>query len=130
MNFSELVALLLYIKRNFLNEALTRCHIRFSKICITLLAFSRLKRLNWFNWSLILGNLCFCQLSERGQARLDQIEDAAEKVREFYRLVGELQGLLGKAEEGLDAQGIVGTEVEVIKQQLQEFKVGWISSWL
>lgn len=64
------------------------------------------------------------QLSERGQARLDQIEDAAEKVREFYRLVSELQGLLGRAEEGLNAQGMVGTEVEMIKQQLQEFKVG------
>ncbi|KAM3858524.1 microtubule-actin cross-linking factor 1, isoforms 1/2/3/4/5 [Diretmus argenteus] len=62
------------------------------------------------------------KLSERGQGRLDQIEDAAEKVREFYRLVAELQGLLGKAEEGLNAQGLVGTEVETIKQQLQEFK--------
>lgn len=72
--------------------------------------------------------MCFFQLSERGQARLDQIDDAAEKVREFYRRVAELQGLLGRAEEGLDAQGIVGTEVEVIKQQLQEFKVGWILS--
>ncbi|KAF7655257.1 hypothetical protein LDENG_00058710, partial [Lucifuga dentata] len=62
------------------------------------------------------------KLSERGQARLDQIEDAAERVREFYRLVSELQGLLGRAEEGLNAQGMVGTEVETIKQQLQEFK--------
>uniref|UniRef100_A0A667Z1V0 Microtubule actin crosslinking factor 1 n=1 Tax=Myripristis murdjan TaxID=586833 RepID=A0A667Z1V0_9TELE len=62
------------------------------------------------------------KLSERGQARLDQIEDAAQRVREFYRLVEELQGLLGKAEEGLNAQGMVGTEVEIIKQQLQEFK--------
>lgn len=64
------------------------------------------------------------QLSERGQARLDQIEDAAEKVRDFYRLVAELQGLLGRAEEGLNAESVVGTEVETIKQQLQEFKVG------
>lgn len=71
------------------------------------------------------------QLSERGQARLDQIEDAAEKVRDFYRLVSELQGLLGRAEEGLNAQGMVGTEVEMIKQQLQEFKVGRTSfCWL
>lgn len=71
------------------------------------------------------------QLSERGQARLDQIEDAAERVREFYRLVAELQGLLGRAEDGLNAQGMVGSEVEMIKQQLQEFKVSWTSScWL
>ncbi|XP_062265327.1 microtubule-actin cross-linking factor 1 isoform X4 [Platichthys flesus] len=62
------------------------------------------------------------KLSERSQARLDQIEDAAEKVQDFYRLVAELQGLLGRAEEGLSAQGLVGTEVEMIKQQLQEFK--------
>ncbi|KAK2830737.1 hypothetical protein Q5P01_018668 [Channa striata] len=62
------------------------------------------------------------KLSERGQARLGQIEDAADRVQEFYRLVAELQGMLGRAEEGLNAQGIVGTEVEMIKQQLQEFK--------
>uniref|UniRef100_A0A8C5CUT3 Microtubule actin crosslinking factor 1 n=1 Tax=Gadus morhua TaxID=8049 RepID=A0A8C5CUT3_GADMO len=64
------------------------------------------------------------KLNERGQVRLGQIEDAAEKVREFYGLVAELQGMLGRAEEGLNAQGLVGTEVEIIKQQLQEFKVG------
>ncbi len=58
---------------------------------------------------------------------MDQIEDAAERVREFYRLVAELQGLLGSAEEGLNTQGMVGTEVEMIKQQLQEFKVGLAS---
>uniref|UniRef100_A0A3Q3VRT8 Uncharacterized protein n=1 Tax=Mola mola TaxID=94237 RepID=A0A3Q3VRT8_MOLML len=62
------------------------------------------------------------KLSERGQARLGHIEDAAERVREFYRLVAELQGLLGRAEEVLNAQSVVGTEVEMIKQQLQEFK--------
>ncbi|XP_076611138.1 microtubule-actin cross-linking factor 1 isoform X17 [Chaetodon auriga] len=62
------------------------------------------------------------KLSERGQARFDQIEDAAERVREFYRQVAALQGLLGRAEDGLNAQGMVGTEVEMIKQQLQEFK--------
>lgn len=71
----------------------------------------------------MLAVLC-AQLTERGQARLGQIEDAAERVGEFYRLVGELQGLLARAEEGLNTQGVVGTEVEMIKQQLQEFKVG------
>ncbi|KAK0139529.1 Microtubule-actin cross-linking factor 1, isoforms 1/2/3/5 [Merluccius polli] len=64
------------------------------------------------------------KLNERGQVRLGQIDAAAEKVREFYGLVAELQGMLGRAEEGLNAQGLVGTEVEIIKQQLQEFKVG------
>eukprot|EP00063_Salmo_salar_P058160 XP_014032995.1 PREDICTED: microtubule-actin cross-linking factor 1-like isoform X24 [Salmo salar] len=62
------------------------------------------------------------KLSERGQARMGQIEVAAEKVREFYAKVAELQGLLRRAEEGLNAQGVVGTEVETIKQQLHEFK--------
>ncbi|MEQ2306803.1 hypothetical protein AMECASPLE_011986 [Ameca splendens] len=64
------------------------------------------------------------KLSERGQARLVQIEDAADRVQDFYRLVAELQGMLGRAEEGLNSQGAVGTEVEMIKQQLLEFKVG------
>ncbi|KAM3595755.1 uncharacterized protein V6R79_002337 [Siganus canaliculatus] len=62
------------------------------------------------------------KLNERGQARLGQIEDAAERVQDFYRLVAELQGMLGRAEEGLNAQSMVGSEVEMIKQQLQEFK--------
>ncbi|XP_036411412.1 microtubule-actin cross-linking factor 1 [Megalops cyprinoides] len=62
------------------------------------------------------------KLAERGQARLGQVEAAAERVREFYARVAELQELLGRAEDGLNAQGAVGTEVEVIKQQLQEFK--------
>ncbi|XP_068188918.1 microtubule-actin cross-linking factor 1 isoform X15 [Antennarius striatus] len=62
------------------------------------------------------------KLSERSQAKLDQIEDAAEKVGEFYKLLTELQSLLGRAEEGLNSQSMVGTEVEMIKQQLQEFK--------
>ncbi|KAG7457647.1 hypothetical protein MATL_G00229410 [Megalops atlanticus] len=62
------------------------------------------------------------KLAERGQARLGQVEAAAERVREFYARVSELQELLGRAEDGLNTQGAVGTEVEVIKQQLQEFK--------
>lgn len=73
--------------------------------------------------SSVHGILC-AQLTERGQARLGQIEEAADRVGEFYRLVSELQGLLARAEEGLNTQGMVGTEVEMIKQQLQEFKVG------
>ncbi|XP_068505073.1 microtubule-actin cross-linking factor 1 isoform X7 [Syngnathus scovelli] len=62
------------------------------------------------------------KLGERGQARLVQIQDASERVGEFYRLVGELQGLLGAAEQGLNAQAAVGSEVDVIKQQLGDFK--------
>lgn len=46
-------------------------------------------------------------------------------MREFYRLVAELEDLLGSAEEGLTSQSIVGTEVEMIKQQLKDFKVGF-----
>ncbi|XP_057684734.1 microtubule-actin cross-linking factor 1 isoform X3 [Corythoichthys intestinalis] len=62
------------------------------------------------------------KLNERGQARLVQIEDASERVGDFYRLVNELQGLLGAAEKGLDTQSVVGSEVDVIKQQLKDFK--------
>ncbi|XP_062386268.1 microtubule-actin cross-linking factor 1 isoform X13 [Sardina pilchardus] len=62
------------------------------------------------------------KLAERGQARLGQIEAAGERVGDFYEHVGKLQGLLGHAEDSLAAQGAVGTEVEVIKQQLQDFK--------
>lgn len=66
---------------------------------------------------------CGLQLSERGQAHLVQIQDASERVGDFYRLVDELQGLLGAAEEGLNTQAPVGSEVDVIKQQLLDFKV-------
>ncbi|MCI4392014.1 hypothetical protein PGIGA_G00141030 [Pangasianodon gigas] len=68
------------------------------------------------------------KLAERGQGRLALIEEAEERVKEFYARLAELQGLLDRAEEGLNAQGVVGTEVDIIKQQLQEFKVGVLSS--
>lgn len=68
------------------------------------------------------------KLAERGQARLGQIDAAAERVQDFYAHVGQLQGMLGRAEDSLAAQGAVGTEVEVIKQQLQDFKVGETST--
>lgn len=69
------------------------------------------------------------KLAERGQGRLALIEEAEERVKEFYARLTELQGLLDRAEEGLNAQGVVGTEVDIIKQQLQEFKVGDFSGW-
>ncbi|XP_068071420.1 microtubule-actin cross-linking factor 1 isoform X36 [Danio rerio] len=62
------------------------------------------------------------KLAERGQNRLALIESAEERVREFYARLADLQALLGRAEEVLNTQAVVGTEVEVIKQQLQEFK--------
>uniref|UniRef100_A0A8B9KP53 Microtubule actin crosslinking factor 1 n=1 Tax=Astyanax mexicanus TaxID=7994 RepID=A0A8B9KP53_ASTMX len=62
------------------------------------------------------------KLAERGQGRLALIEAAEERVREFYARLTELQGLLDQGEDGVNAQGVVGSEVEVIKQQLQEFK--------
>uniref|UniRef100_A0A8C1M204 Microtubule actin crosslinking factor 1 n=1 Tax=Cyprinus carpio TaxID=7962 RepID=A0A8C1M204_CYPCA len=62
------------------------------------------------------------KLAERGQNRLALIEAAEERVKEFYGRLADLQGLLGRAEEALNTQAVVGTEVEVIKQQLQEFK--------
>ncbi|XP_048057419.1 microtubule-actin cross-linking factor 1 isoform X23 [Megalobrama amblycephala] len=62
------------------------------------------------------------KLAERGQNRLALIEAAEERVKEFYSRLADLQGLLGRAEEVLNTQAVVGTEVEVIKQQLHEFK--------
>ncbi|KAL4629457.1 microtubule-actin cross-linking factor 1-like isoform X7 [Arapaima gigas] len=62
------------------------------------------------------------KLAERGQARLVQVEEADGRICEFYTRLSELQELLGKAEEGLSTQGAVATEVELIKQQLQDFK--------
>ncbi|XP_056113597.1 microtubule-actin cross-linking factor 1 isoform X18 [Rhinichthys klamathensis goyatoka] len=62
------------------------------------------------------------KLTERGQNRLALIGAAEERVKEFYARLADLQGLLGRAEEVLNTQAVVGTEVEVIKQQLQEFK--------
>ncbi|XP_051519307.1 microtubule-actin cross-linking factor 1-like isoform X11 [Myxocyprinus asiaticus] len=62
------------------------------------------------------------KLAERGQNRLALIEAAEERVKEFYTQLTELQRLLEQAEEVLNTQAVVGTEVEVIKQQLQEFK--------
>ncbi len=64
------------------------------------------------------------KLAERGHKRLALIEAAEERVKEFYGRLADLQGLLGRAEEVLNTQAVVGTEVEVIKQQLLEFKVG------
>ncbi|XP_030644544.1 microtubule-actin cross-linking factor 1 [Chanos chanos] len=62
------------------------------------------------------------KLAERGQARLALIQAAEERVQEFYTRLAELQMMLGQAEGSLNAQGAVATEVELIKQQLQEFK--------
>ncbi|XP_062870398.1 microtubule-actin cross-linking factor 1, isoforms 1/2/3/4/5 isoform X12 [Trichomycterus rosablanca] len=62
------------------------------------------------------------KLTERGQGRLTLIEAAEERVKEFYARLTALQGLLNQAEDNLNTQGVVGTEVDVIQQQLQEFK--------
>lgn len=70
------------------------------------------------------------KLAERGQGRLALIEEAEERVKEFYTRLTELHGLLNRAEEGLSAQGVVGTEVDIIKQQLQEFKVGFLTGFV
>ncbi|XP_077599175.1 microtubule-actin cross-linking factor 1 isoform X4 [Stigmatopora nigra] len=62
------------------------------------------------------------KLKERGQARLLQTEEASRRVGDFYRLVDELRGPLGAAEAALDAQSAVGSEVDVLKGQLEDFK--------
>ncbi|MBN3307540.1 MACF1 factor, partial [Amia calva] len=62
------------------------------------------------------------KLGDRGQARLGDIEAAVERVADFQGRVSELAELLARAEERLDTQGPVATEVELLKQQLQDFK--------
>ncbi|KAK1153105.1 hypothetical protein AOXY_G30446 [Acipenser oxyrinchus oxyrinchus] len=63
------------------------------------------------------------KLGDRAQGRLEQVEGTAQRLEEFYAELREVNALLGTAEEGQAAQGVVGSEVEVISQQLADFKV-------
>ncbi|XP_058853270.1 microtubule-actin cross-linking factor 1-like isoform X4 [Acipenser ruthenus] len=63
------------------------------------------------------------KLGDRAQGRLEQVEGTGQRLEEFYAELREVNALLGTAEEGQAAQGVVGSEVEVISQQLADFKV-------
>ncbi|XP_078093960.1 microtubule-actin cross-linking factor 1 isoform X3 [Mustelus asterias] len=62
------------------------------------------------------------KLLERGRNRQEQVETTASRVEDFYEKLKELNTLLTKTEEGEELQGNVGTEVDVINQQLADFK--------
>ncbi|XP_069751836.1 microtubule-actin cross-linking factor 1 isoform X13 [Narcine bancroftii] len=62
------------------------------------------------------------KLFERGRNRQEQVEMTVGRVEDFYGKLKELNDLLTKAEEGEELQGNVGTEVDVINQQLANFK--------
>ncbi|XP_060703661.1 microtubule-actin cross-linking factor 1 isoform X11 [Hemiscyllium ocellatum] len=62
------------------------------------------------------------KLLERGRNRQEQVEMTVSRVDDFYEKLKELNSLLTKTEEGEELQGMVGTEVDVINQQLADFK--------
>uniref|UniRef100_H3AVM2 Microtubule actin crosslinking factor 1 n=1 Tax=Latimeria chalumnae TaxID=7897 RepID=H3AVM2_LATCH len=62
------------------------------------------------------------KLGERGRNRQEQLETTMSRVEEFYDKLKELNCLLTLAEEGDASQGVVGTEVDTINQQLADFK--------
>ncbi|XP_077193455.1 microtubule-actin cross-linking factor 1 isoform X16 [Paroedura picta] len=62
------------------------------------------------------------KLTERGKTRLEQVEMTLTRVKDFYNQLKELNHMTTTAEENEALQWVVGTEVEVIKQQLEDFK--------
>uniref|UniRef100_UPI00398F0CEB microtubule-actin cross-linking factor 1 isoform X2 n=1 Tax=Pristiophorus japonicus TaxID=55135 RepID=UPI00398F0CEB len=62
------------------------------------------------------------KLLERGRDKQEQVEMTVARVEDFYEKLKELNSLLTKTEEGEELQGMVGTEVDVINQQLANFK--------
>ncbi|XP_042296325.1 microtubule-actin cross-linking factor 1 isoform X12 [Sceloporus undulatus] len=63
------------------------------------------------------------KLTERGKSRLEQVDAALARVRDFYNKLKELNYMTAAAEESEALQWVVGTEVEVINQQLAGFKL-------
>ncbi|XP_042691821.1 microtubule-actin cross-linking factor 1, isoforms 1/2/3/5-like isoform X1 [Centrocercus urophasianus] len=64
------------------------------------------------------------KLTERGRSRQEQVETTLARVEDFYSRLKELSHMAAAAEESEALQGVVGTEVETINQQLADFKVG------
>ncbi|XP_026964809.1 microtubule-actin cross-linking factor 1 isoform X4 [Sagmatias obliquidens] len=63
------------------------------------------------------------KLMERSKARQEQLELTLGRVEDFYRKLKALNDMTTAAEEGEALQWVVGTEVDVINQQLADFKV-------
>ncbi|XP_075410315.1 microtubule-actin cross-linking factor 1 isoform X1 [Tenrec ecaudatus] len=62
------------------------------------------------------------KLTERGKARQEQLELTLGRVEDFYRKLKVLNDMTTAAEEGEALQWVVGSEVDVINQQLADFK--------
>ncbi|KAM3829784.1 microtubule-actin cross-linking factor 1 isoform 2-T2 [Vipera latastei] len=62
------------------------------------------------------------KLTERGKSRLEQVDTTLARVQDFYNKLKELNYMTTAAEEGEALQWVVGTEVDVINQQLADFK--------
>ncbi|XP_061424757.1 microtubule-actin cross-linking factor 1-like isoform X6 [Lethenteron reissneri] len=62
------------------------------------------------------------RLGERAAARKEEARTALERVEEFYRSLRQVTGLLERAEEKEAAQGPVGTEIDLINQQMADFQ--------
>ncbi|OWK04762.1 MACF1, partial [Cervus elaphus hippelaphus] len=63
------------------------------------------------------------KLTERSRARQEQLELTLGRVEDFYQKLKALNDMTTAAEEGEALQWVVGTEVDVINQQLADFKV-------
>ncbi|XP_044275369.1 microtubule-actin cross-linking factor 1 isoform X15 [Varanus komodoensis] len=63
------------------------------------------------------------KLTERGKSRLEQVDTALARVQDFYNKLKELNYMTATAEESEALQWVVGTEVDVINQQLLDFKM-------
>ncbi|XP_023618542.1 microtubule-actin cross-linking factor 1 isoform X6 [Myotis lucifugus] len=63
------------------------------------------------------------KLTERSKARQEQLELTLGRVEDFYRTLKVLSDMTTAAEEGEALQWVVGTEVDVINQQLAAFKM-------
>ncbi|XP_070621010.1 microtubule-actin cross-linking factor 1 isoform X4 [Erythrolamprus reginae] len=62
------------------------------------------------------------KLTERGKSRLEQVDTTLARVKDFYHKLKELNCMTTAAEDGEALQWVVGTEVDVINQQLADFK--------
>ncbi|XP_062449763.1 microtubule-actin cross-linking factor 1 isoform X6 [Rhea pennata] len=63
------------------------------------------------------------KLTERGKNHQEQVETTLSRVEDFYNRLKELTHMTTAAEENEALQWVVGTEVEIIKQQLADFKM-------
>ncbi|KAK1340171.1 hypothetical protein QTO34_018736 [Cnephaeus nilssonii] len=68
------------------------------------------------------------KLTERSKARQEQLELTLGRVEDFYRTLKVLNDMTTAAEEGEALQWVVGTEVDIINQQLAAFKLGYFNS--